>query len=203
MKDRKGHYHNIPGSRKQYVGYYPLWQLLYSIIPYIRMKFYQHGLGFQNLYNIPQSVEVPWMTYQQFGNLIGNITDMLIAEENWQPMINAIWENRAVEDYETTSSTVKTNFMRKWHHNRSGKPISLDEMMESEDGNVYDGYAVQATGIYGLIAQISEDRDLIYNVTPVNLKRLLNKFFVMKDLILNLHNQQEMVDEILLPLKQA
>ena len=167
------------------------------------MKFYQHGLGFQNLYNIPQSVEVPWMTYQQFGNLIGNITDMLIAEENWQPMINAIWENRAVEDYETTSSTVKTNFMRKWHHNRSGKPISLDEMMESEDGNVYDGYAVQATGIYGLIAQISEDRDLIYNVTPVNLKRLLNKFFVMKDLILNLHNQQEMVDGILLPLKQA
>ena len=53
-------------------------------------------------------------------------------------MIDAIWENRAVEDYETTSSTVKTDFMRKWHHNRSGKPISLDEMMESEDGDIFE-----------------------------------------------------------------
>ena len=115
-----------------------MWRLSYSIIPYIRMKFEQHGLGFQNLYNIPQGVEVPWLTYQQFGNLIGNITDMVISEDNWQPMIDAIWENRTVEDYEATSSTVKTDFMRKWHHNRSGKPISLDEIMESEDGDIFE-----------------------------------------------------------------
>ena len=63
---------------------------------------------------------------------------MVIAEQNWQPMIDTIWENRTVEDYETASSTVKTDFMRKWHHNRSGKPISLDEMMESEDGDIFD-----------------------------------------------------------------
>lgn len=70
--------------------------------------------------------------------LIGNVDDMVIAEQNWQPMIDTILENRTVEDYETTSSTVKTDFMRKWHHNRSGKPISLDEMMESEDGDIFD-----------------------------------------------------------------
>lgn len=136
VKDRKGNYRDIPGNRNQYAGYFPLWRLSYSIIPYIRMKFEQNGLGFQNLYNIPQGVEVPWLTYQQFSNLVGNVTDMVIAEQNWQPMIDAIWENRTVEDYETTSSTVKTDFMRKWHHNRSGKPISLDEMMENEDGDI-------------------------------------------------------------------
>lgn len=87
---------------------------------------------------MPQGVEAPWLTYQQFSNLIGNVTDMVIAEENWQPMIDAIWENRTVEDYETTSSTVKTDFMRKWYHNRSGKPISLDEMMESENGDIFE-----------------------------------------------------------------
>lgn len=43
-----------------------------------------------------------------------------------------------MEDYETTSSTVKTDFMRKLHHNRSGKPISLDEMMENEDGDIFE-----------------------------------------------------------------
>ena len=28
--------------------------------------------------------------------------------------------------------------MRKGHHNRSGKPISLDEMMENEDGDIFE-----------------------------------------------------------------
>lgn len=63
---------------------------------------------------------------------------MEIAEENWQSMIDAIWESRTVEDYETKSSTVKTDLMRKWYHNRSGKPISLDEMMEIEDGDIFE-----------------------------------------------------------------
>ena len=138
VKDRKRNYRDIPGNWNQYAGYFPLWRLSYSIIPYIRMKFEQNGLGFQNLYNIPQGVEVPWLTYQQFSNLIGNVTDMVIAEQNWQPMIDAIWENRTVEDYETTGSIVKTDFMRKWHHNRSGKSISLDEMMENEDGDIFE-----------------------------------------------------------------
>ncbi len=39
---------------------------------------------------------------------------------------------------ETTGSTVKTDFMRRRHHNGSGKPISLDEMMENEDGDIFE-----------------------------------------------------------------
>ena len=73
VKDRKGNYRDIPGAWTQYAGYFPLWRLSYSIIPDIRMKFEQNGLGFQNLYNIPQGVEVPWLTYQQFSNLIGKV----------------------------------------------------------------------------------------------------------------------------------
>ena len=90
VKDLNGNYRDIPGTWTQYAGYFPLWRLSYSIIPYIRMKFEQNGLGFQKLYNIPQGVEVPWLTYQQFSNLIGNVTDMVIAEQEWQPMIDAI-----------------------------------------------------------------------------------------------------------------
>ena len=71
------------------------------------MKFEQNGLGFQNLYNITQGMEVPWLTYQQFSNLIGNVTDMLVVEQKWQPVIDAIWENRTVEDYETTSTPLR------------------------------------------------------------------------------------------------
>lgn len=30
---------------------------------------------------------------------------MVVEEEKWQPVIDATWENRTVEDYEATSST--------------------------------------------------------------------------------------------------
>ena len=132
VKDRKGVYREIPGSRAQYAGCFPLWQLSYSINLYIRMKFEKNGLSFQSLCDVPSGVDVPWLTYQQFGNLVGNGTNQIVAEQNWQPVIDAIGENRDVEDYDARSSAVKTDFLRKWHHDRSGKPVSLDEMTEDE-----------------------------------------------------------------------
>ena len=44
---------------------------------------------------------------------------------------------RSPEDYDDKFSVPKNDFMRKWHHNRSGKSISLDKMMETEDGAVF------------------------------------------------------------------
>ena len=52
-------------------------------------------------------------------------------------MIDAAWEMRSPEDYDDKFSTVKNDFLRKWHHNRSGKSISLEEMMEDEDGDIF------------------------------------------------------------------
>ena len=54
VKDRKGNYRDVPGNWNQYAGYFPLWRLSYSIIPYIRMKFEQNGLGL--------SVKSRWQT---------------------------------------------------------------------------------------------------------------------------------------------
>ena len=50
-------------------------------------------------------------------------------------MIDAIWENRTLEDYENKSSVVRNDFMRHWNHNRSGKSISLDALVE-EGGDI-------------------------------------------------------------------
>ena len=137
VKDRHGNYREIPGSRSHYAGMFSLWRLSYAIVPYIRMKFEKIGMGFQNLYNMPKGAEIPWLTYQQFGNLVGNLTDIIIEEENWQPVIDAAWEMRSPEDYDDKSSTVKNDFLRTWHHSRSAKPISLEEMMEDEDGDIF------------------------------------------------------------------
>lgn len=137
VKDRSGNYRDIPGDRSNYTGYFPLWQLSYGIVPHFRQLFESHGLGFQNLYTIPKGMEIPWLTYQQFSNLIGNATDKIVAEQNWQPTIDAIWESRCVEDYEEKFSLEKRDFLRKWHHDRSGQSISLEEMMENEDGDIF------------------------------------------------------------------
>ncbi len=82
------------------------------------------------LYTAGSDEEMPWFTYREFGNLVGNLTDLVDEEENWQTMIDAIWENRTVEDYENKNSVVRKDFMRHWNHDRSGKSISLDALVE-------------------------------------------------------------------------
>ena len=131
----KDGYREIPGSPADYSGDFPLWRLSYAIIPYIREKFETHGLSFQQLFNVPKGVAIPYLTYQQFGNLIGNLVPMIVQEQNWQPMIDEIWTNRDLEDYDERSSQVKTDFTRKWTHSRSkaGAALSLEELMEQAE----------------------------------------------------------------------
>ena len=77
-----------------------------------------------------------------------------MEEENWQPTIDAAWEMRSPEDYDDKFSTVKNDFLRKWHHSRSAKPISLEEMMEDENGDIF-GVADPADGVRKPVHPIS------------------------------------------------
>ena len=74
--------------------------------------------------------ELPWLSYQHFGNLIGNLTDRIVEEQNWQPMIDEIWNNRQVADY-TGKNINKRDFMRSWNHSRTAEHISLEDMLEN------------------------------------------------------------------------
>ena len=165
VKDGKGNYRDIPGSWSHYTGYFPLWRLSYAIIPYIRMQFERYGLGFQNLYNLPNGQEIPWLTYQQFINLVGNITDLVVEEQEWQSMIDAIWENRTVEDYEERYSTVRRDFMRKWHHDRSGNLISLEDVMENKEGDIFDVADPKSEFEHSLISEMRITDFVNQNVT--------------------------------------
>lgn len=100
-------YREIPGSPAQYSGDFPLWRLSYSMLPLLRDKFEVSGFSFQQLYNVPEGTELPWLTYQQFGNLIGTLVPEIIQEQNWQPMIDEIWNNRTLEDFDKRGSQVK------------------------------------------------------------------------------------------------
>lgn len=80
-------------------------------------------------------MQIPWLTYQQFSNLIGNLTDMIVEEQNWQPMIDEVWKNRQMEDYSERKSTYKRDFVNKWYcsWNDNKKPVFLDEVIKLDE----------------------------------------------------------------------
>ncbi len=134
---RDGTYREIPGSWSHYSGNFPLWRLSYEIIKHFRNKFEtEMEWSFQRLFLMDENMSIPYLSYQHFSNLVGNLTDMIVAEQNWQPMIDVIWNTRQVEDY-TGRSYNKKDFMRSWTHSRTAKHISIEDLMEN--GKVIDG----------------------------------------------------------------
>ena len=129
LKD--GSYRDIPGDWSDYSGDFPLWRMSYLMTQYIRDKFeHEMDWSFQRLFLMPEEAEVPWLTYKQFGNLVGNLTDLIVKEQNWQPLIDEIWNNRQPEDY-TGKNIQKRDFMRSWTHSRTIPTLSLEEIKES------------------------------------------------------------------------
>ena len=138
----KGGYKDIPGDWQHYSGDFPLWRLSYEILKHFRNKFEtEMEWSFQRLFLLPRGVALPWLSYQQFSNLVGNLTDQIVAEQNWQPMIDEIWKNRQPGDY-SGKNINKRDFMRSWTHSRTAKSVSFEEILEtgaSIDGEIlYD-----------------------------------------------------------------
>ena len=86
--------------------------------------------SFQRLFLMDKDSELPWLSYQHFGNLVGNLTDMIVEEQNWQPMIDEIRNNRQVADY-TGKNINKRDFLRSRNHSRTAEHISLEDMLEN------------------------------------------------------------------------
>lgn len=134
---KDGTYKDIPGDWSHYSGDFPLWRLSYEIQKHFRNKFEtEMEWSFQKLFLMDKDDELPWLSYQHFGNLVGNLTDLIVQEQNWQPMIDAIWNNRQVSDY-TGKNINKKDFMRSWTHSRTAQHISFDELLE--EGTTVDG----------------------------------------------------------------
>lgn len=141
LKD--GTYRDIPGDWRNYSGSFPLWRLSYAILPYIRQKFETAmEWSFQRLFMMPDDVEVPWLSYQHFGNLIFNLTDMIVSEQNWQPMIDDIWRNRQEDDY-TGYSVFRNDFMKAWQHTRTVRETITIDDLESWSVEELGAHAVQ------------------------------------------------------------
>ena len=66
--------------------------------------------------------------------LMSYFAQIVIDKNQYQPIINAVWQNRCMEDYAAASTRARNDFERKWHHTRSSKSqILLDEYLEEEN----------------------------------------------------------------------
>ena len=143
-------YQDIPGDWSHYSGDFPLWRMSYDLIHYFREAFeYEMDWSFQKLFNAPEGVYVPWLSYQQFSNLVGNLTDKIIAEQNLQPIIDAVWENRQPEDYNRGKNINKRDFLRSWNHDRNHAHLSLEEIAET-------GAVINGEDLYELADPLAE-----------------------------------------------
>lgn len=140
---KKGQYQDIPGDWQNYSGNFPLWRMSYLILPYFRLKYEtEMEWSFQNLFMMDIDDELPWLTYQQFSNLIGNLTDMVVREQNWQPIFDDVWKHRQPEDYECGNSQNR-DFNRSWTHSRTIPTMSLEEIQEA-------GISVNGEALYDI-----------------------------------------------------
>ena len=156
LKD--GSYRDIPGDWSDYSGDFPLWRLSYLMTQYIRDKFeHEMDWSFQRLFLMPEAAEIPWLTYKQFGNLVGNLTDLIVKEQNWQPMIDEIWRNRQEEDYSGNSYS-KRDFMKAWQHTRSVKQRMTLEDLDKLSADELDAQGLRRDETDQVISSIDLDQ---------------------------------------------
>lgn len=132
VPDGEGGYKEIPGDWKNYSGDFPLWRMCYDILRYFRRAYEtEMDWSFQRLFTMPENMDLPWMSWRHFCNLIFNLTDRIVEKEKMQPIIDAVWENRQPEDY-TGHNLKQGEFLRKWNHSRYYQHSSMEQL--NEDG---------------------------------------------------------------------
>ena len=139
VPDKNGKRKWMPTNINYYSGNFPLWRLAYTIMNHIRKKLEDDQiLTFSRLLCLRPGMEFSWCTTAQFDALVCTLTLKIIEEQDWQPMIDELWLNRTVEDFdETRVSRERIDSYRKWHHTRTnvGTPVSMEQIQEDcEDG---------------------------------------------------------------------
>ena len=139
VPDKNGKRKWMPTNINYYSGNFPLWRFAYTIMNHIRKKLEDDQiLTFSHLLCLRPGMEFSWCTTAQFDALVCTLTLKIIEEQDWQPMIDELWLNRTMEDFdETRVSRERIDSYRKWHHTRTnvGTPVSMEQMQEEcEDG---------------------------------------------------------------------
>lgn len=135
---KKGRHVRMDTPMSDFSENFGLWQLVYSAVDYVREILEETEYSLQKLASMPENVEVPWMSEADFDKLMEGITDRIVWEQGWQPIIDYVWQNRTPEDYSAKNSRKKTDTHRQWHHSRTevgAKMISIEAAQEQAEAN--------------------------------------------------------------------
>ena len=113
------------GWKEHYTGDFPVWKLSYSMPLWAKGVEQEIGWNLQRLFQLPRNAEIVFLPEKQIKELFEKIVKKVIAEQGWQPMLDALHEMPCNEDFEKQRTSVRTDFIRKWYHTRSKKVQSV------------------------------------------------------------------------------
>ena len=135
---KKDKYVRMDSPMADFSENFGLWQLVYSALDYVRAILEETEHSLQSLATLPEGSEVAWMSEKYFDSLMESITDRIVQEQGWQPIIDYLWQNRTLEDYSEKNSWKKIDTYRQWHHTRTeagAKMISIEAAQEQAAAN--------------------------------------------------------------------
>lgn len=126
----KGKYTKINGLIEHYDKNSPLRLFANQIFDQICGMNEQTEFSSRALSAAAPDYKVPWFSEKQFNQQIGEWTLQIIAQQNWQPIIDLCWQERDLDDFSSIPSNGKTDAYRKWTHSRAEnvKVVSFDAM---------------------------------------------------------------------------
>ena len=120
-----------------------MWRLSYSMPLWAKGVEQEIGWSLQRLFQLPRNAEIVFLPEKQIKELFEKIVKKVIAEQGWQPMLDALHEMPCDEDFERHRTSIRTDFIRKWYHTRSKKvqSVSLErfrtENWDSDDDRLF------------------------------------------------------------------
>ena len=123
-----------------YSGYEPAWIFSHSIAVWIKGFMDYNGLvSVKLLYQWCQARPEYTCSYVSLDKLdlaLNNVVPKVMEQYNMKAILDVAKEYRCFEDYNCCDSDQKTDFFRKWYHNRTKHPqISLDGYMDEYKKN--------------------------------------------------------------------
>lgn len=122
---------------------FSLLPLLDSAVELMLSLMEETDYSLNKLCEMPEGAELPFLSLKAFDAMLAEMTERIVREQGWQPMIDYLWNNRTPEDYNEKNSRKKIDAYRKWNHSRTevgANLVSYNAAQEqaAESGGSFD-----------------------------------------------------------------
>ena len=166
--NRKGKRRRIPGCYDDYADSFMLRRLALQARKPIAEKLAQTGYSVQSLSSMAESEAITRPSMAKFREEIASMMASVIAEQNWQPIIDLACESLTPDDYSRQYSNARIDAERKWRHDRvkGGAPLSLEALQEKgQSGGAGFDIPDSSYDPSSLFDKVDDDYGLLSGVT--------------------------------------